>query len=57
MSQRVFHRLDARRASLRSQPAMSIRYAVPQPDDLAAYLKSEAEKWGRVIRDARIKGE
>jgi len=27
------------------------------PEQLAGYLKSEAEKWSRVIRDARIKAE
>ncbi len=27
------------------------------PEQLAAYLKAEGEKWSRVIRDANIKAE
>ena len=27
------------------------------PEQLAAYLKAEGEKWSRVIRDAKIKAE
>src|SRR5215470_13296448 len=30
---------------------------VGTPEDLAAYLKSEEQKWGKVIRDAKVKPE
>jgi tripartite-type tricarboxylate transporter receptor subunit TctC len=48
-----------------ADPAFRAAFLAPQffesiagpPDDLAAFLKSEAAKWGRVIRDAKIKVE
>jgi tripartite-type tricarboxylate transporter receptor subunit TctC len=46
-----------------ADPAFRAAFLAPQffesiaasPEDLAAYLKSEAVKWGRVISDAKIK--
>jgi tripartite-type tricarboxylate transporter receptor subunit TctC len=28
--------------------------AASSPDEFAAFVRSESEKWGRVVRDARI---
>jgi tripartite-type tricarboxylate transporter receptor subunit TctC len=61
----VVARINAEVRRIFAEPAFRKTFLEPQffesiagpPDDLAAYLKSEAEKWGKVIRDARIKGE
>jgi tripartite-type tricarboxylate transporter receptor subunit TctC len=37
--------------------AIGIRPRTSSPDELAAYIVSEGEKWGRVIRDAGITPE
>jgi tripartite-type tricarboxylate transporter receptor subunit TctC len=61
----VVARINTEVRRIFAEPAFRKTFLEPQffesiagaPDDLAAYLKSEAEKWGKVIRDARIKGE
>jgi len=61
----VVARINAEVRRIFAEPAFRKTFLEPQffesiagaPDDLAAYLKSEAAKWGKVIRDARIKGE
>ncbi len=61
----VVARINSEVRRIFAEPAFRKTFLEPQffesiagpPDDLAAYLKSEAEKWGKVIRDARIKGE
>ena len=61
----VVARINTKVSRIFAEPAFRKTFLEPQffesiagpPDDLAAYLKSEAEKWGKVIRDARIKGE
>ena len=39
--------------------ALSLGYELggTSADDFAAYIKSEVSKWGKVIRDAKIKAE
>ena len=51
---RIFADADFRRSFLDRQYFESI---VGTPEELAAYLKSEEQKWGKVIRDAKVKPE
>ena len=51
---RIFADPDFRESFLDRQYFESI---VGTPEDLAAYLKSEEQKWGKVIRDAKVKPE
>jgi len=51
---RIFADPDFRESFLDRQYFESI---VGTPEDLAAYLKSEEQKWGKVIRDAKVKAE
>jgi tripartite-type tricarboxylate transporter receptor subunit TctC len=61
----VVEKLNREIRRIFADPAFQNAFLEPQffesiagsPDDLAAYLKSEAAKWGRVIRDAKIKVE
>src|SRR5437899_3314824 len=61
----VVEKLNREIRRIFADPAFQKTFLEPQffesiagsPDDLAAYLKSEAAKWGRVIRDAKIKVE
>jgi tripartite-type tricarboxylate transporter receptor subunit TctC len=61
----VVEKLNREIRRIFADPAFQKAFLEPQffesiagsPDDLAAYLKSEAAKWGRVIRDAKIKVE
>ena len=61
----VVARINSEVRRIFADPAFRKTFLEPQffesiagpPDDLAAYLKSEAAKWGKVIRDAKIKGE
>src|SRR6266550_6366491 len=56
----VVARINTEVRRIFAEPAFRKTFLEPQffesiagpPDDLAAYLKSEAEKWGKVIRDA-----
>ena len=51
---RVFAEAELRTSSLDRQYFVSI---AGTPEDLTAYLKSEEQKWGKVIRDAKVKAE
>ena len=51
---RVFAEAEFRKSFLDRQYFESI---TGTPEDLAAYLKSEEQKWGKVIRDAKVKAE
>ena len=51
---RIFADAEFRKSFLDRQYFESI---VGSPEDLSAYLKSEEQKWSKVIRDAKIKGE
>jgi len=51
---RIFADAEFRKSFLDRQYFESI---VGTPEDLAAYLKSEEQKWGKVIRDAKMKPE
>src|SRR5262247_4639864 len=51
---RIFADAEFRKSFLDRQYFESI---VGTPEDLAAYLKSEEQKWGKVIRDAKLKPE
>jgi tripartite-type tricarboxylate transporter receptor subunit TctC len=39
--------------------ALSLGYELggEDPEQFTAYIKSELTRWGKVVRDARIKGE
>jgi tripartite-type tricarboxylate transporter receptor subunit TctC len=51
---RIFADAEFRRSFLERQYFESI---AGTPEQLAAYLKSEEQKWSRVIRDAKVKAE
>jgi len=61
----VVARINTEVRRIFAEPAFRKTFLEPQffesiagpPDDLAAYLKSEAAKWGKVIRNAKIKVE
>jgi tripartite-type tricarboxylate transporter receptor subunit TctC len=51
---RIFAEPEFRKTFLDRQYFESI---AGTPEDLAAYLKSEEQKWGKVIRDAKVKAD
>ncbi len=51
---RIFADAEFRKSFLDRQYFQSI---VGSPEELAAYLKSEEQKWSKVIRDAKVKAE
>jgi tripartite-type tricarboxylate transporter receptor subunit TctC len=51
---RIFADPEFRKRFLDRQYFQSI---VGSPEELAAYLKSEEQKWSKVIRDAKVKAE
>jgi tripartite-type tricarboxylate transporter receptor subunit TctC len=51
---RIFAEPEFRKSFLDRQYFTSI---VGSPEQLTAYLKSEEQKWGKVIRDAKVKAE
>jgi tripartite-type tricarboxylate transporter receptor subunit TctC len=51
---RVFAEAEFRKTFLDRQYFESI---AGSPEELAAYLKSEEQKWGKVIRDAKVKAD
>jgi tripartite-type tricarboxylate transporter receptor subunit TctC len=64
MPAQVVARLAAAIREATEQPAVRTRMAnagadpaASTPEELAAFIRSETEKWGRVVREARIRVE